>query len=259
MFCKTTVSLLLLTIVAFAQPQEIRDRGGFTAQIPPHFQVTQDPAGGSVALAPGQAYTLILKSHSYSTFEAFANDANLARDGFSLVGEVRSLNSSDRCFRAARATPGGYLLADTFVTFSPHGGGTLVVALSDEKHAEAAYNTAYRVANSLRYQRPEASPWQARLSGKHLLGLYTSSGFSERTDIYLLPDRAFLFRRDSASLSANGSGHAAGSSDGNWSITPAGQLVLQFHNGNTRSYTLSARAAGNEVGLDGARYFVLDR
>jgi len=46
-------------------------------------------------------------------------------------------------------------------------------------------------------------------------------------------------------------------SDGNWKISPNGSnLILQFRNGKVREYKISRRQAGNEIGLDGNRYFV---
>ncbi len=103
-----------------------------------------------------------------------------------------------------------------------------------------------------------AGQWQTLLRGKHLIYLYTASGFSERTDIYLCASGRFFYRSDSSSLSNNGSGVVGANSEGNWEISPGGggSLILQFGNGTTRQYKLSRRQAGNEIGLNGNRYFV---
>ena len=103
-----------------------------------------------------------------------------------------------------------------------------------------------------------ASQWQTFLRGKHLLYLFTASGFSERTDIYLCSSGGFFYRSDSSSLSNNGSGVVGANSDGKWKILPSsgGSLILQFGNGTVREYKISRRQAGNEIGLNGNRYFV---
>jgi hypothetical protein len=239
--------------LGWAQPvQWADDANGFSSPIPSALTLRQD-ASGAVATDSAQRYAIVIKSHSYANFEAFAADANLARDGFQLVGEVQTFGNGGRCFRASR----GDLVADTFVSFSPYGGGSLVVALAKAQDAGEAFQQGLSIASGVRYSQPQRSQWDAALSGKHLVGLYTSSGFSERTDIYLFSTRRFVFRRDSSSLSANGSGIAAGGSEGTWRATPGGELVLQFASGQVRTYRLSERPARNEVGLNGQRYFVL--
>ena len=47
--------------------------------------------------------------------------------------------------------------------------------------------------------------------------------------------------------------------DGSWRVMPGGQLVLQFNNGNVGTYSLVPGKAGNEVLLNGKRYFVMNR
>ena len=249
---------LLWTAVPCWSQQVVRDAAGFSTQVPADFKVTQD-ASGSLVTSPDQSYVVVIKSHAYANFEAFANDANLAKDGFTLVGDVRTVNATDRSFRAYRSTPEGNLIADTFVCFSPYGGGSLVVALSKENKADAAYNQAYQMAHSLKFSQPAVGPWEAALKGKHLVYLYTASGYSERRDLYLLPSGEFAWRSDASSLSMNGSGAVAGGSDGIWRVSPDGQLSLQFRDGHVSNYGLAVGRAGNEVLLNGKRYFVLNQ
>lgn len=265
---KTLVTFLLSASLlgqAFAQSVEekrIQDPSGFITLVPATYQVKQD-ASGTVVVEPNQNYLVVIKNHHYPNFEAFAAQANLEKDGFALVGDIQQLNTTDRAFRAAKANGASNLIADTFVTFSPHGGGSLIVALSDDQHANAAFQSALRMSRTVQYpaggvQASGGSAWDQALRGKHLLFLYTSSGFSERVDIYLHNSGAFTFRVNSSSLSANGSGAVGGNSDGQWQITPDGRLVLQFHNGRVNSYGLAPRQAGNEVSLNGKRYFVMN-
>lgn len=242
-----------LSAPLWAQDQPI-SQVGFQTRVPASFKVQ-----GNTAVAPNDAYLVVVKNHNYANFEAFAREAHLEQDGFSLVGEVRSLNATDRSFRAAKQTPTGYLLADTFVSFSPYGGGSVVVALSDEKNSEAAYQQAYQMVQNLQFSRPQLDKvWNSALAGKHLVYLYTGNGYSERKDLYLGSDGQFAQRNDASSASMNGSGYLAGGGDGRWQVLPGGQLVLQFNNGQTGTYTLAPGQAGNEVLLNGRRFFVLN-
>lgn len=256
---KTLLAVLLLTGLGWSQDQQINNPAGFSTTVPASFKVSSD-ASGSVAVEPQQKYMVVIKNHAYQNFEAFASEANLEKDGFTLVGEVRSLNGSDRSFRAAKQTPTGYLLADTFVCFSPNGGGSLIVALSDEKNADSAYQSAYQMAQNLRYTQPQTDKlWTSALRGKHLLFLYTGNGYSERKDIYLGSNGQFAQRNDASSASINGSGFLTGGGDGSWGVLPGGQLVLQFNNGKVGSYSLAPGKAGNEILLNGKRYFVMNQ
>ncbi len=253
------LAALLTVSPVWAQDQQVSNPAGFSTKVPSSFRVSQD-ASGTVAVEPQQKYMVVIKNHTYNNFEAFAQEANLEKDGFTLVGDVRTLNGNDRSFRAARQTPTGYLLADTFVCFSPHGGGSLIVALSDEKNADAAYLSAYQMAQNLQYTQPQQDKlWSSALAGKHLIYLYTGNGYSERKDLYLGANGQFAQRNDASSVSINGSGSVAGGGDGSWRVMPGGQLVLQFNNGKVATYTLAPGKAGNELLLNGKRFFVTNK
>ncbi|MFN8608137.1 MAG: hypothetical protein U0931_11440 [Vulcanimicrobiota bacterium] len=258
MKCTTALVLAVcLSLPLWAQDQQVNHPSGFQTRLPASFKVSQD-ASGLLAVAPDQSYMVILKSHTYPNFDSFARQANLEKDGFSLVGEVRSLNATDRSFRAAKQTATGYLVADTFVSFSPYGGGSLIVALSNEKNSEAAYQEAYQMAHNLQFSQPKPDQlWSSALAGKHLVYLYNGNGYSERKDLYLAGNGQFAQRNDASSASINGSGWLAGGGDGRWQVLSGGLLVLQFNNGQTGSYSLSPGDAGNEVLLNGKRYFVM--
>lgn len=262
-FSRLWLSLALtgsLFSAALAQTA-VQDPSGFRTVIPAGFTFKQD-ATGILAGNAAQTAAIVVKAHAYANFTAFAADANLARDGFTLVGEPRDLGNGGGYFRATRPNPqGGLVVADTFVTFSPSGGGAVVVALSDDKNADTAYYAAAEVVNQMTFVAPTASAtstgWDAALRGKRLVYLYTGNGYSERFDIFLGRDGTFAFRSNMSSSSMNGTGVAGGLSDGRWQITPAGQLLLSYYDGRSASYTLSPRQAGNEVGLNGKRYFVM--
>lgn len=235
---------------------------GYSFLPPDGFESKQNDEGFAL-VNNAQTVILIVKAHNYSNFQQFANDTNLEKDGFTLVGKIRDFGENNKTFRASKQNAQGTLIADTFVSFSTFGGGVLIVALSDAQNAENGFQKGLEISNSLKFFKPPASAGNNQLEnafrGKHLLYLYTASGFSERTDIYLCSSGAFIFRVNSSSLSANGSGAVGGNSDGRWKISSSGSsasLILQFSNGSSRQYSISARQASNEIGLNGKRFFV---
>lgn len=265
--------ILILTLIflqsSFGEAQNrteekrLKDSAGsYSFLLPTGFESKQSDEGFALVNAE-KSFLVAVKAHNFQNFEKFAEQANLAKDGFSLIGEIQDLDKQNKTFRASKQTAQGLLVTDTFLMFSPFGGGVLIVALANEKNAESAFETALKISKSVNFSKPEigvlSSQLQNLFRGKHLLYLYTSSGFSERTDIYLCPSGSFIYQSNSSSLSANGTGAAAGNSNGNWTISALGNnasLILQFNNGNRREYKISSRQAGNEIGLNGNRYFV---
>lgn len=257
---------LILAAVEFSQAQANQRLksadGDYSFAAPSGFEFKRS-AEGFALFDAGKTIIIAVKSHDFQTFEAFAKQSNLEKDGLALVGKVESLSGKNKFFRASKQTAQGELIVDTFVLFSEFGGGALVVALSDAQNAVKGHQGALAITKNINFSKPPQNAannqLQSLFRGKHLLYLYTSSGFSERTDIYLCPSGAFIYRLNSSSLSANGSGAVGGNSDGNWKISASGDnasLILQFDNGTRRDYKISRRAAVNEIGLNGNRYFV---
>jgi hypothetical protein len=234
--------------------------GGYSFASPSDF-VSQQNEEGFGLVNTEKTVIIAVKNHNFNSFEEFAAQSNLEKDGFALVGKVQDYGEKGKTFLVAKQTPQGSLMADTFVLFSPFGGGVLIVAFSDKNNNQKGFQAALQIAKSVAYARPEtsetANQWQTFLSGKHLLYLYSASGFSERTDIYLCPSGEFIYRTDSSSLSSNGSGVVGANSDGRWKISTNGtSLILQFRNGSTKEYKISRRQQSGEIGLNGNRYFV---
>lgn len=234
--------------------------------VPADLRVSEKDGGAAVTDA-AETFVAVIKPHKYQSVEALAQELDIEKDGFHLVGEPQSLGGSDRSFRAARKTDEGYVIADAFVRFSPYGGGAVVLVISKEKDAQAAYYQGLGLARSVQFTETQAPPAQhaaqgnslaAALSGKHLLYLYTGSGYSERKDLFLYTNGQFIYRADASSLSMNGSGAVAGGSDGQWSVSPDGRLVLQFNDGNVTSFTVAPGNASNELLLNGRRVFILN-
>lgn len=246
-----------------ADEKQLKDAAyGYSFSLPTDFESKQNEEGFAAANSK-KTVLFVIKPHSFQDFQAFAAQANLEKDGFSQVGNVQELDKQNKTFRASKQTPQGLLITDTFVLFSPFGGGLLVVAFSDQANAASAFEQALKISKSVVFSKPAVSELSSQLQslfgGKHLLYFYTASGFSERTDIYLCSSGSFIYRTDSSSLSAAGSGVTAANADGNWKISTFGNnasLILQFNNGNKREYKISRRQANNEIGLNGNRYFV---
>jgi hypothetical protein len=122
------------------------------------------------------------------------------------------------------------------------------------------------VANSVQFLKPVLAPvaveWQQRIQGKQLLYLYTGNGFSEKASIDLCPSGAFYYTGDGSYKSggyAQFSYAGQEANEGIWKVwVKNGQpvLVLFFNNNTIAEYALSKRQAGNEIGLNGKRYFI---
>lgn len=266
-----SVCLMMLVIASsdLAQTGERRlthKTDGYDLVLPGGWN-SESNAEGFALVNPAKTIVVVVKGHSYQNFASFADDADLAQDGLQLVSEPREIQGGNH-FRAARRMPEGVLVVDTFVMFSPHGGGVVVAALSDEKDAEANLKAGVDIAASIRFARPQVSPAagqaRARLSGKHLIYLYTASGYSERKEIILCASGTFYQSTNQSGLSSGGGSVASlagsGAASGQWTISPdGGRLIMRFQNGGTSEYQISARESSGEIGLNGQRFFIKDQ
>ncbi len=204
---------------------------------------------------------LAIKDHNYDSFAAFAADANLERDGLELIGTPREITGG-AAFTTTKKTPKGTIYINTCVLFSPHGGGMVIVALSNQADSAAASASGLSVAESVRFSKSqETAVGRSELSGKHLLYMYTGNGYSERKDIYLCASGGFYHSSNLGGFTPNDSdGSSFGSQHskhGTWKISANGaKLILNFQNGGTTQYNISKRPATNEIGLNGQRFFV---
>lgn len=268
---KTLLCLTILVFfsanICFSQTNSAKrltnEAGGYSFVEPENFTSEKNDEGFAFA-NQSKTILLLVKNHNFQNFLKFSEQANIEKDGFQMVGKIQDLGGESKTFRVTKQTPQGWLVVDTFVMFSPFGGGTLIVAFSDTANAEPAFNSALKISRSLTFTKPQTSALALQiktlLGGKHLLYLYTGNGYSERTDIYLCSSGEFVFRNDASSSSALGTGAIAGNGDGRWTISNnANSLILQFNNGRTNEYVLSARQASNEIGLNGKRFFVTNQ
>lgn len=260
------IIILLAGVTAFSQTTESRlidSSGGYSFAAPAGWKSKASEEGFGL-VNPAETIILAVKAHNYQNFAAFAADANLERDGLELIGKPQDITDGST-FRTLKKTPNGRLVIDTCVLFSPHGGGAVIVAFSDEANSAAAFETGLSVAKSIRFVKPQQSTAgtqsQSALSGKHLLYLYTASGYTERKDIYLCASGGFYQSTDLGGFTPNESGGGSFGSQrskhGTWKVSPNGaKLILNFQNGGTTEYIITKRQATNEIGLNGQRFFV---
>jgi hypothetical protein len=206
---------------------------------------------------------VVIKSHNYANFQEFGAEANLAREGLELVGQPQQITGGVT-FRTAKRTQQGNLIIDTCVLFSQYDTGVVIAGLTDDKNAVYSFETVIAIAKSVQFEKPVtgSGAFATQLKGKHLLFLYTGSGYSERKDIYLCSSGEFYQSNDMGGFNPNDSADSSFGSrraaHGTWSITGEA-LTLRFRSGGNTRYTLAKRAAGNEIGLNGQRFFVKEQ
>jgi hypothetical protein len=101
--------------------------------------------------------------------------------------------------------------------------------------------------------------WEKRISGKQLLYLYNQNGFSDKTVLNLYTNKTFKGSIESVSVSQLGSGATRNASSGTWKTNklPGGTwLVLIHQDGASERFLLEQRASGNEINMNGKRFFV---
>ena len=258
------IAMALCGLVSAQREERLASESeGYSFAVPKGF--TGQAGGEGFALVNAAKTVLIaVKSHGYRDFNAFAGDANLERDGLQLVGEPRAITGGTT-FRTTKRTDQGMIVIDTSVVFMPAGGGVTVVAMSDEANWEASFKAGAEVAQSVRFEEPKPSGADDRvrrvLAGKNLVYLFTGNGYSERKDILLCSSGRFYQSTDMGGFDTkdvDGPSFAAtGGKHGTWAISGGGtRLVLRFAGGGVTTYTLSARQASNEIGMNGQRFFV---
>ena len=224
---------------------------------------------GFALVDPDQTIIISVKPHSYNNFQAVLRDTQLG-EGFQMAGEPQDLKNGGKAVRVTKKNVNGLGVVDFFVLFSSKGGGIVVMVLSDSRDSVAAFNAGLNLSNSVSFAKPQqvgvtprqeenATGWQAAFAGKHLLYMYSGNGYFEEKHIYLCRDGSFLQKTGTGGYtpgnSDGGSFAGRGGHRGTWSVNGS-TLVLQFQDGDVGRYTITKRSAGNEVGLNGRRYFV---
>ena len=100
--------------------------------------------------------------------------------------------------------------------------------------------------------------WDVYLRGKHIVRLYTGSGYSEEEHIWLCSDGSFRRRGSGGGFGGGASGAFQSDSTGRWTATGAGErgkLVLHYRDGSSGSYQLRWDYAENHLYVDDRRWF----
>ena len=238
---------------------------GFSFGPPAGFIADRGPDGYSFVNSE-KTILLVVRPHRYATFEAAVRDTTLD-PGTKIVVQPQDLKGGGKFVRLSKPTTQGLAIVDIFVLFSPNGGGVTVIGLSDVKNADRSLFGAAEIAKSIVFTRPAASVgsaaspsgWQSILLGKHLLFLYSGNGYFEEKHIYLCSSGTFLQRTGQGGFSPGDvdgpSFGARGGRRGAWAIS-GDDLILRFQDGSVGQYKITRRQAGNEVGLNGSRYFI---
>lgn len=259
-----------LSLVCFGQvsrpaaDQKLADAAaGYSFAAPGGWKSTQNTEGFAL-VDPAETIVVSVRPHGYNDFASVARDTKFEA-GFEIAGKPQDLKAGGKALRVTKQTQNGLGVIDFFVTFSPDGGGVIVMALSDSRNADAAFHAGLKISDSIVFTKPRRAaagpslPWHTALAGKHLLYLYSGSGYFEEKHIYLCRSGIFFQTTGSGGFnpadSNDGSFAARGGKRGQWSVNDS-SLVLRFQDGSVGNYAITPRQAGNEIGLNGRKYFV---
>lgn len=264
------ISLSLFSAASFGQAPATADRkmsdtaAGYSFTAPGGWKSSQN-AEGFAFVNPAETIILSVRQHGYRDFASLARDTTF-EPGFEVSGQPQDLKGGGKALRVTKKNPNGVGVIDFFVTFSPNGGGVIVMALSDSRNAEAAFYAGLKISDSVTFSKPQqqaaaggSSAWQSTLAGKHLLYLYSGNGYFEEKHIYLCKAGTFFQTTGSGGFNPtdanDGSFAARGGKRGQWAVW-GNTLQLRFQDGSVGNYSITPRPAGNEIGLNGRRYFV---
>lgn len=136
----------------------------------------------------------------------------------------------------------------TLIGIAPTGeAGSLQAALSQ-------VITTYKVSAP---RAQTASGWESQLKGRYLVKFYSGNGYSEKHELWLCSNGAFLKQVDGGGFTQGvASGAFAGGLQGTWRAqgapSGAGVLILSTTDGQVLRYELQQRSDG--VGIDGERW-----
>ncbi len=246
--------------------------GSFTFQLPASWSHTT-PEGSNILIA-NQNYKaqISIVPHNYSSLTEIrqnTTDIRNAESGTALTAIVRDYGSRGLFIRYEGRVQDQELIMETVSMISPYGGGISVAgaALGPDYSREVA-DAVKSIANSIQFKKtidtPVVQQWRQRLANKQLLYLYTGNGLSEKATIDLCTNGSFQYSSSDAFVSGGYfsdqltyTGNNANS--GSWKIISKNTfpvLMLFYKGGRVTEYSIAARQAGNEINLNGKRYFV---
>lgn len=243
---------------------------GYTFQSPGGWK-SQEASGGFVLNKVGSQIPIGVSPHEYKTLNeirAQVIDANDAQSNTYLKGQTQAYGSNALLIRFDGTAQGKPVVIEMISILSPNGGGVTIAATGDKSLYTAEYTTLLKsIANSVQFSKPQVSgiaeQWKQKIKGKRLDYYKTGNGMADHYIIHVCSDGVFVYKNDNSYSSSNAysdfSYASAGADGGKWQvIARAGQptLILRFNDGRVWEYTMTTGQAGNELLLNGKRYFV---
>jgi hypothetical protein len=275
-----TIQVLIVSLSVSAQlPSSSDARRPAAANVqysfdPPNNWKKVENDLGYTFTSPGEGVIILVRPHGANDFAAAVKTTEIDST-YKVIGDPFNMPNGGKSFRVSKLLANGTTgVVDVFIMLSPNGGGVIVMALSGVANSDAAYKVGNAVANSVTFPGATArsslpaesprspvgnSPWETRLSNKHLLYLYSGNGYFEERHYYVCSNGNFYFKAGSGGFTPGNSdgGSFAGRSgnSGRWDVSGS-TLVLQYNNGNVVRLNLTERQKSSEIGLNGTRYFI---
>lgn len=243
---------------------------GYSFQMPSAWK-SQEQGGGFVLNKIGTEVALSVTPHDYKSLaemRAQVLDANDAASNTYLKAQTQAYGTNGLFVRFDGTAQGQAVVIEMVTLLSPNGGGVTIAASGAKAQFSSEFTTLIKsIANSVQFSKPQTSSlaeqWKQKIKGKRLDYYYTGNGLADHYIIHVCSEGTFVYKNDNSYSSNNASGDfsyaSAGKDAGKWQVVARGAqpvLVLRFNDGRVWEYPLSAGKAGNEILLNGKRYFV---
>ncbi|MDX2070679.1 MAG: hypothetical protein SFV55_19785 [Haliscomenobacter sp.] len=243
---------------------------GYSFQTPAAWK-SQEQGGGFVLNKVGTQVSMSVSPHEYKTLaemRAQVLDANDPASNTYLKAQTQAYGSNGLLIRFDGTAQGQAVVIEMISLLSPNGGGVTVAASGAKDQFGAEYTSLVKsVANSVQFSKPQTSSlaeqWKQKIKGKRLDYYYTGNGMADHYIIHICSEGTFVYKNDNSYSSNNAytdfSYASAGADAGKWQVVAKGTqptLILRFNDGRVWEYPMSPGKAGNEILLNGKRYFV---
>ena len=262
---KATTTAPVATGARIADPTS-----GYSFQTPSAWK-SQEQGGGFVLNKVGTQVAMSVSPHEYKTLaemRAQVLDANEPASNTYLKAQTQAYGSNGLFIRFDGTAQGKAVVIEMISLLSPNGGGVTIAATGVKDQYGADYTSQIKsVANSVQFSKPQTSSlaeqWKQKIKGKRLDYYYTGNGLADHYIIHICSEGTFVYRNDNSYSSNNAytdfSYASAGADAGKWQVVDRGAqptLILRFNDGRVWEYPMSPGKAGNEILLNGKRYFV---
>ncbi len=262
---KTSTTAPAATGARIADPSS-----GYSFQTPASWN-SQEQGGGFVLSKVGAQVSMSVSPHEYKTLaemRAQVLDANDPASNTYLKAQTQAYGSNGLFIRFDGTAQGKVVVIEMISLLSPNGGGVTIAATGVKDQYGADYTSLIKsVANSVQFSKPQTSSlaeqWKQKIKGKRLDYYYTGNGLADHYIIHICSEGTFVYKNDNSYSSNNAytdfSYASAGADAGKWQVVAKGTqptLILRFNDGRVWEYPLSPGKAGNEILLNGKRYFV---